>query len=416
MTHRFSFLSLVVLLIVALVIPAAAGGELDTDLSNVRKRITSLQRQIEDAGAQRSEIARDVVAVGDRLEKAEIAYTTARAKSERLTNVLVERQAALAKVRAELAVRYTQLAETRMSRDSAQAEAEGSAMQAYMSGGIAQPDIAFSASAIVEVSVGVGYLDVLTGFSSSAAERYEAVVVAEERAQEDIRNLEVEIVREVDDLQTTKSEVDVAATEFEESGAVLVTELAGHQTLLNKVDAAVAEFEGEISALASEESSIKRKIAAEAAAARAAAQPEPKPSTKAKPETPARTAGKLVRPVPGAVSSGFGQRTHPITGKVRMHNGVDMHGGFGQPILAAEDGKVILAGVKGGYGNAVMIDHGGGMVTLYAHQQKLGVRSGQWVKAGQVIGWVGSSGQSTGPHLHFEVRINGDPRDPQKYM
>ena len=415
MTRRFSFLSIVVLLIIALVSPAASGGELDSDLSDVRKRISALQRQIEDAGAQRSEIARDVVAVGDRLEKAEISHTTARAKSERLSNILVEREAALARVRSELASRYSQLAETRMSRDAAQAEAEASAMQAYMSGGIAQPDIAFSASAIVEVSVGVGYLDVMTGFSSSAAERYEAVVAAEERAQRDILRLEAEIVSEVDEIETAKSDVDLAATEFEASSAVLANELAGHQTLLNKVDAAVNEFEGEVAALAREESSIKRKIAAEAAAAEAAAQPEPKPTTK-KTEAPARKAGKLVRPVPGAVSSGFGQRTHPITGKVRMHNGVDMHGGFGQPILAAEDGKVILAGVKGGYGNAVMIDHGGGMVTLYAHQQKLNVRTGQWVKAGQVIGWVGSTGQSTGPHLHFEVRINGDPRDPQKYM
>ena len=99
-----------------------------------------------------------------------------------------------------------------------------------------------------------------------------------------------------------------------------------------------------------------------------------------------------------------------------MHNGVDMHAGMGVPIKAAAAGKVILAGVKGGYGNTVMIDHGGGMVTLYAHQSKLGVKAGQRVRAGEIIGWVGSTGQSTGPHLHFEVRINGVPQDPERYL
>lgn len=99
-----------------------------------------------------------------------------------------------------------------------------------------------------------------------------------------------------------------------------------------------------------------------------------------------------------------------------MHNGLDMHGNAGDPIRAAADGKVIFAGVKGGYGNAVMIDHGGGMVTLYAHQSKLLVKEGERVKAGDVIGLIGSTGLSTGPHLHFEVRLNGSPVDAAKYL
>jgi len=99
-----------------------------------------------------------------------------------------------------------------------------------------------------------------------------------------------------------------------------------------------------------------------------------------------------------------------------MHNGLDMDGSTGDPIRASAGGTVILVGVKGGYGNTVMIDHGGGMVTLYAHQSKLGVSVGQKVTAGQTIGYVGSTGVSTGPHLHFEVRIDGAPVDPMKYL
>lgn len=99
-----------------------------------------------------------------------------------------------------------------------------------------------------------------------------------------------------------------------------------------------------------------------------------------------------------------------------MHNGVDMNASQGDPIYAAKGGTVILAGVKGGYGNTIMIDHGGGFVTLYAHQSRLGAKVGDRVDAGEVIGYIGSTGQSTAPHLHFEVRINGSPVDPERYI
>jgi murein DD-endopeptidase MepM/ murein hydrolase activator NlpD len=99
-----------------------------------------------------------------------------------------------------------------------------------------------------------------------------------------------------------------------------------------------------------------------------------------------------------------------------MHNGLDMNAAMGQPIVAAADGTVFFAAVKGGYGNSIMIDHGGGMVTLYAHQSRFAVGVGTRVSAGQVIGYAGSTGVSTGPHLHFEVRINGKPVNPVKYF
>lgn len=109
-------------------------------------------------------------------------------------------------------------------------------------------------------------------------------------------------------------------------------------------------------------------------------------------------------------------RVHPITGQNRMHNGVDMNAAQDDPIRSARSGRVIFAGAKGGYGNTVMVDHGGGMVTLYAHQSRLGASVGANVSAGQVIGYIGSTGQSTGPHLHFEVRINGVPVNPTNYF
>jgi murein DD-endopeptidase MepM/ murein hydrolase activator NlpD len=100
----------------------------------------------------------------------------------------------------------------------------------------------------------------------------------------------------------------------------------------------------------------------------------------------------------------------------RLHAGIDIAAPTGTPIRAADGGTVQLAGWQGGYGNYTCIGHGGGVSTCYAHQSSIGVRGGQNVSQGQVIGAVGSTGNSTGPHLHFEVRINGSPVDPMGYL
>ncbi|MGH3441255.1 MAG: murein hydrolase activator EnvC family protein [Nitriliruptorales bacterium] len=126
-------------------------------------------------------------------------------------------------------------------------------------------------------------------------------------------------------------------------------------------------------------------------------------------------AGELAWPTNGAPGSGYGWRTHPIFGSRRFHSGVDISGPTGQSIVSAADGLVISSGWRGGYGLAVVIDHGGGLATLYAHQSQLLVSQGQEVGKGQLIGRIGSTGYSTGPHLHFEVRVNGEPKNPMDW-
>lgn len=126
----------------------------------------------------------------------------------------------------------------------------------------------------------------------------------------------------------------------------------------------------------------------------------------------ARGLGGFIWPARGVFTSGFGVRRHPIFGIRRMHTGVDISASWGSPVAVAADGRVIYTGWFGGYGKIVVIDHGGGISTLYAHLSRILVATGATVRKGEIIGRAGSTGYSTGPHVHFEIRINGRPVNP----
>jgi murein DD-endopeptidase MepM/ murein hydrolase activator NlpD len=126
----------------------------------------------------------------------------------------------------------------------------------------------------------------------------------------------------------------------------------------------------------------------------------------------------LRKPVDGDIdpASGFGVRMDPFTSSPAMHTGLDLHGETGDPVRATADGKITSAGWSGGYGRVIDIDHGNGMSTRYGHLSAIDVRVGQSVRTGQIIGRIGSTGRSTGPHLHYETRVRGGAVDPQKFL
>jgi len=121
-------------------------------------------------------------------------------------------------------------------------------------------------------------------------------------------------------------------------------------------------------------------------------------------------------PVEGQVTGSFGERIDPFNGEGAFHCGVDISASYGQPVIATADGVVMFADFMGGYGREVTIDHGHGISTRYGHLANFAVISGQQVHRGDIIGYVGLSGRSTGPHLHYEVRINDTPVNPHKYL
>jgi murein DD-endopeptidase MepM/ murein hydrolase activator NlpD len=124
----------------------------------------------------------------------------------------------------------------------------------------------------------------------------------------------------------------------------------------------------------------------------------------------------FLKPTTGRFADGFGKRQHPITGKINFHDGLDLAPGWRARVVASQDGKVLFAGIRAGYGRLIILDHDGGVTSWYAHLDEVLVKQRQQVKRGELIGQVGKTGKVTGPHLHFEVRLNGKPQNPLLYL
>ena len=245
-------------------------------------------------------------------------------------------------------------------------------------------------------------------------------VAEEERLRNEVADLleELDGVRREMGRKQAGAAADAAQVEHDQrvSAGLLSeaeTQVAERDRLFGEARSRQAEFEGELAALAAESDKVAATLRA-----RRGLPPAPSPeAAAASAASAAASGGQLAHPMPGhAFGSPFGPRTHPVFGDVRIHTGVDIQADQGDEIHAADDGVVVSAGWLGGYGNATVLDHGGGIGTLYGHQSQLLVADGEQVRRGQVIGLVGCTGTCTGPHLHFEVRIDGVPVDPVPYI
>ncbi|MDR5683136.1 MAG: peptidoglycan DD-metalloendopeptidase family protein [Armatimonadota bacterium] len=204
-----------------------------------------------------------------------------------------------------------------------------------------------------------------------------------------------------EELTEQRSEIESLVQEVAARKRSLEAQEESKRALLRRIERERATFENLVAELEEDSRRLERLIR------------QLTPSTGPDPHRLGlRVRAGFLWPARGAITSGFGLRRHPIFRLTRMHNGVDIAAPWGSPVLAAAPGKVLYTGWFGGYGKMVLLDHGSGVTTLYGHLSQILVRTGQVVARGQVIGRVGSTGYSTGPHLHFEVRVDGRPVDP----
>ena len=240
------------------------------------------------------------------------------------------------------------------------------------------------------------------------------------------RDLENSYKEAVTDLKAVKSEYEEARLELKEQKAELTNLSAQLEKDIAEANAAILELEGDISAnsailsqLNAQDKEMQDKINQKIKELNE----QNKPSNPSNPSNPSKPSGSGTLTVWPSyctyITSVQGNRVHPITGQYGTHGGTDIGASYGSAIYAAGSGTVVTAynnsSYNGGDGNYAMINHGNGIQTLYAHMSVCSVTGGQTVSAGQTIGYVGSTGRRTGPHLHFEVRVNGSRVDPQSY-
>lgn len=236
------------------------------------------------------------------------------------------------------------------------------------------------------------------------------------------KELEDSYRQSVTDLETVKSEYEQAKSEMEDSKTELEALKVQQEKDIAQADAVISTLQGQISSnsgmlsqLTAQEQQLNKDIQNKVNELnRQNEQNKPKPDTGS--GGSAVGTGNLVWPSYCTyITSRQGPRTHPVTGEYKNHGGTDIGASYGSAIYAADSGTVVRSsdGWNGGWGNYVMIDHGNGMQTLYAHMSSRAVSVGQTVSRGQTIGYVGSTGMSTGPHLHFEMYVNGSRIDPQ---
>lgn len=252
----------------------------------------------------------------------------------------------------------------------------------------------------------------------SKYEYYEAALDADSELVGEIQVLrdDTEIRREL--IIEKQAEINVAKAKLEENRTEVAALRSQQATVLAQREEVLGEKEailGKIETDQAQYRALEDQLEEDSRRFEAilAAQASQAPTGAAAPPT---GGGQLLFPAQGPITSGYGYRTHPIFGDQRMHTGIDIGAPYGSPVIAADDGVVTYAGVMSGYGNVIVVDHGGGLATTYNHLDSFSVGSGQSVSRGSQVGAIGCSGYCTGPHLHFEVRVNGSPVDPMPYL
>lgn len=375
MGGSFGRASIIATLLCTLLIPAAGSvAGPDDELHETEDRLQQLRDQIESEEAQAGSLT-------DRIDDLNGQISDLRGQIVRLDGDI-------AKVQAEVRTAQAQIAKTQNQIDGVEERAREQAVALYKAGATEPLNALLNSKTIAELDARAEMLDL------AAQENTDALV--------EYGRLKDEIQRQARELFAKRQELAEVRTQRAQVMATL-------EDREQQLAADLATLEREIVSDKHREGDLEDKAADLRDEILAAQAPSVVvPVSGGQPSGP--SASGFIWPLNGPITSGFGYRWG------RMHTGIDIDGYTGQPVVASKTGRVILASSYSGYGNAVIIDHGGGISTLYAHMSAFAVSRGQSVAQGQRVGSVGCTGSCTGDHLHFEVRVNGRPVDPLGYL
>ena len=364
-------------------------------------QIRTLREQVEHASAEEAEVLDRVDEVAATRRSLEGQVKALDADIATVEADLAGATALLDTISSDLRRAETKLTATTVDLHDARTELTERAVNAYIRQPGAQlAGVLLERQSFRELAATRDFLRSLFDAQHRSVDRYRALQASIAGERRSLGELRGQAAAQRDLVVAHREELLAARGQRDGLRAQAQSEEAKQKALLEDVKRQVKRFEAEIASLKKESDAIGALLRARQRAQKVV------PSGK----------GVLAVPVAGAITSGFGSRLHPLFETVRMHNGVDFSAPTGTPVKAADAATVAVAGTRGGYGTTVILDHNNGLATLYAHLSRLAVREGATVTRGQVIGYVGSTGYSTGPHLHFEVRVNGNPVDPMRYL
>ena len=410
---RSVFCALLAAAALAASLPAYAVSQAEID--DLQKKLDALEQQaqeqqdvINDLTSQKARFITRKLALDNKIEINRQMIELIGEQIEIYDEIIAEKQAELDKALEK------ETAQTELLRSRIRAMEENSTYS-YAS-------FIFDSSSVTELLSRIGDVNDIMHYDKTLEEEYMA-------AREDVESIKKS-------YEEARHEQELLQTELDTKQAELDAQVEAAYTMIADIETLSDDAQAEYDAIAEEEAKAEETLQ-EAIRKRAAEQAKYNQNNNSNNGGGGNSGGSggnsgggssgggsatslsnLQWPVPSCtlITSRFGYRVAPTTGASTYHGGLDIGAGMGASIVAAGAGDGIYAGANGGYGNCVMIDHGNGVVTVYAHMSSIGVSYGQYVTAGQYVGAVGSTGVSTGPHCHFEIRINGAQTDPAAYF
>lgn len=374
--------------------------------STLGSAFAASQSEINALKSQQAAIAKQKAALSTKITDLQSQQDSAMAQKEALDeqNELARQEIELINEQIDL---YNSLIEEKaeeLEKAKADAAAQKEALRVRMrameeTGSLTYYSILFDASSFTDLLAKISDISTIMQYDKQLEDKYLAAVqhVADVKAE----------------YEATLVEQEAKKAELVEKKAELEKQIAEAEAVIADLEKDIEKYKTEYATNESQEAAIRTQIAAQVAEL----ERQQKLAEQAG-KTVTKGSGTFMWPVPSCttIGSGFGYRIHPIFGDKRFHSGVDISASAGATIVAADAGTVVTAVYSSSYGNYVVISHGSGNTTLYAHMSSMAVSAGQTVTKGQTIGYVGSTGWSTGPHCHFEIKIAGQLVDPMNYF